>query len=1451
MSLRVNKGWGRQLAVFAVAALVASVFGIGRGAAHTGAWIDSAFAAAAPTIDGTMGAGEWSDAAAVDLAAIPGNTLPAFLLVKNDATYLYAAYDAVGDTTVDPGDSASVAFDTDHDLFPTPGREDQFFWGGFAANGEEHWVSDGFSWFVEDSPFNTGLPNHAGLDSAYGFGTSDNSGTAHRIYELRIPLALLGTLPGDAIGFLGASQPFPGVVDFSAFAYSTWPDLLFGPPPLDRYGDLRLGKPSQANDLDINPPSQSQQGTAGSPVFYALQVWNRGTAADTFDLTVGSPWVYALLDVIGNPLPDTDGDTVPDTGAVPPSGNTVVVVRIDIPPATIGCSDAMVVGTSSNDVGISDDAILHTCVALATLSPPHADVGVDTDAPPNGKFDILEIDVNVFVNVDGLYAIDIALFDQTQSIFITFGGAFQFLPMGPQTVAVSLQGSDIYASGINGPYVAVIQLYDDTFTLLDTDTHLTAAYLSTDFDPPAGLFNPPHLDLGEDTDVPPNGLFDVLVIELSVTVNEPGSFQVDGVLLDPNFSFITTGFGSANLNAGNQVIRLEFLGRDIYNAGLNGPYTAFINLYKDFSFQDSDSHTTGFYAFTDFDPPPATFGAPHTDRGIDLDSPPDGFLEFLEVSAAVDVTEPGRYIVLSQLWDPTFSFTIAFTETVVDLAAGPRSVPLRFNGAEIWASGIDGPYVAELFLADGSGFLDFDVYTTAFYAVTDFAPPGASFSPPHADRLMDSDGDGLADFLAVDASVLVATPGAYEVRANLFSFSGAGTLAFASSDCGSPLPAGPGTCALLFDGHILADLGIGGQLGVQLDLYDGFGRLVDQGFHATALLSPSDFEPTDRRPPSGSTSPVPYFRNRSPVAVPYAASDASPSDGLATVTLHYRYSASNATWGAWQPYLTVGVTGNAASGTVPFSFPAGPGYYEFQVTAQDVAGNAEPLSTAESRVRFQPLATLSFFPALVMANAGQARRVTIEAYGTDGQRAILETPLTVNLATTSPAGEFRLPGTTTAITSATIPAGQFSVDVDYYDTRAGVWTIRASSDVTADGTAEVDVANAGPATVVIDPPVATLEVGATLQFSAQVFDAYGNPAPPAFVWSADPAIGTISAGGLLTAATVVGSGTVTVSVPGFPSVRATATVTLVPGPPATVVVDPPTGSVAVDGTLSFTATVQDQYGNAISGAALAWSVTGGIGSVDATGTFTAGRIAGTGTVVARVGSVQGSGGATVTPGPPAAVLVTPSSEELVVTASVTFSARVVDQYGNEISATITWSVGGGIGTITSAGVFNAGQRAGVGDVIATSTGLQGTATVVLVPGAASEVRILPPAATAQTGSGVELRAEVVDQYGNVIPDAPVTWIVSGPGALSATSGASTTLSLTGAGTVTVTASSGGASGTARFGAVEPGTGAAAVTGIGVGGVIAGLAIGFAVGWILRRRAKREEEEPSPPPEGKA
>jgi len=216
----------------------------------------SRLALTTPVIDGTIADGEWNDSAVVDLTNVYGSGLPAFLYVKNDQTTLYVAYDAIGDIMIDQYDVAAIGFDTGRDRKASNQHEDQFVQGGWVPFNQAHFVYDASfgTWRLLDSPYDQSLPNEAGLESAWSFGTSPLSGTRHRMYEFAVPLALLGARAGDTLGFAGGGQIAPGAYDDFELRWSDWPEWTFGPQPLYAYGDLVLATDTHAPTVTIVSP---------------------------------------------------------------------------------------------------------------------------------------------------------------------------------------------------------------------------------------------------------------------------------------------------------------------------------------------------------------------------------------------------------------------------------------------------------------------------------------------------------------------------------------------------------------------------------------------------------------------------------------------------------------------------------------------------------------------------------------------------------------------------------------------------------------------------------------------------------------------------------------------------------------------------------------------------------------------------------------------------------------------------------------------------------------------------------------------------------------------------------------------------------------------------------------------------------------------------------------------
>ena len=226
--------------------------------------IESRWAVRAPVADGSTYRGEYliSPQNARDLGALGGNGLSAWIIVENDADTLYVAYDAVGDRNPGAGDLAAVAFQTNRTAFPLAPPDDEFGVGG--PTGPYHAVfnTTSLAWQLEDACNATLDANHSRLACAIGFGSSGLDAVPHRIYEFRIPLALLEVpLPfpvGYTLGLAALSNWSEGVWDGDAGGNASWP-LAAPPIPPVWYGGLRLLAAPPAN----NPPLLDWTGEPG------------------------------------------------------------------------------------------------------------------------------------------------------------------------------------------------------------------------------------------------------------------------------------------------------------------------------------------------------------------------------------------------------------------------------------------------------------------------------------------------------------------------------------------------------------------------------------------------------------------------------------------------------------------------------------------------------------------------------------------------------------------------------------------------------------------------------------------------------------------------------------------------------------------------------------------------------------------------------------------------------------------------------------------------------------------------------------------------------------------------------------------------------------------------------------------------------------------------------------
>lgn len=330
--------------------------------------------------------------------------------------------------------------------------------------------------------------------------------------------------------------------------------------------------------------------------------------------------------------------------------------------------------------------------------------------------------------------------------------------------------------------------------------------------------------------------------------------------------------------------------------------------------------------------------------------------------------------------------------------------------------------------------------------------------------------------------------------------------------------------------------------------------------------------------------------------------------------------------------------------------------------------------------------------------------------------------------------------------------------------------------------------------IVISPPTSTVAVGASLGLTAQVLDPSGTMLIDRPVhWSSENLeIATITADGVVQARKL---GTVQVAASaggrsGFAEVTVTAT------PVATVHVSPANRSLYVEESFQFTAEARDGAGNALADRPITWSSNNpGIATVSASGLVTA-LSPGGAIITASAEGKSAPASVTVSAVPVASVQVKPSSQSLVVGQAAQLEAQPLDASGSPlVGRVVLWSTSdASVASVTSTGVVTA-VAPGTATITATCEGRDGTSLVSVASRPPNAVVVTPAQALVLEGATTPLSAQVLDPQGSVIPGAPIAW-ASSDDAL-ATVSSSGVVTGVGAGKVTITASSGGKSGTSQ------------------------------------------------------
>jgi trimeric autotransporter adhesin len=359
----------------------------------------------------------------------------------------------------------------------------------------------------------------------------------------------------------------------------------------------------------------------------------------------------------------------------------------------------------------------------------------------------------------------------------------------------------------------------------------------------------------------------------------------------------------------------------------------------------------------------------------------------------------------------------------------------------------------------------------------------------------------------------------------------------------------------------------------------------------------------------------------------------------------------------------------------------------------------------------------------------------------------------------------------------------------------GTATITATSG-SVSGTASITVSLVPVRKVSVTPDALSMIVGDAQQLTLTLQDSADNMLSPTghtVLWSSSSmGVATVTAVGLLSAI-APGAALITAKVD---ALIATATVTVTQVHVATVTVTPALDTLKLGGAVQLTAVEKDASGNPLSGRAVSWASSDESVVIVTSSGRVVSQGPGSATITATSEGKIGSSTIVVL-APVATVAVAPDSQAVDVGSTVTFTDVLKDGSGNVLTdRTVVWSSSDPqIATIDANGVAT-GVASGTVTITATSEGKTGTAQLTVNPVAVGSITVTPPSQSIVEGTSTTTPFTATDSHDHVLMGHGLTWTSSDiTVATIENSGKAHGLS---PGTVTITAASGGMSGTASL-----------------------------------------------------
>jgi len=407
----------------------------------------------------------------------------------------------------------------------------------------------------------------------------------------------------------------------------------------------------------------------------------------------------------------------------------------------------------------------------AELTGNITDKGLDTDG--DGKYNYLEIAVEINVYSEGYYQIEVHyLLDpkNTSCSISRFSG--EYFDEGIGLFNLSFFGPEIYASKFNVSAIGEVLLCNEYWDVIDYLPYipLSQLYNYSGFDCGAVLTGKVY-DEGVDTDG--DGFFNKLQIGVEINVTDAAEYKV----------YVSTLYGTAWVNVynysthflypGNQILNVSLSGVKIYASHGNVSTLGTISLsicedYHCYTIQSLyDCPLSRTYNHNEFDIL-AFFTGTVFDEGIDEDG--DGLFDYLRISVEVNITDAGHYFIhVDNLLD-NGSIYFRVSGHGKDFDVGLHLVNFSMYGPRIYAARINPTYIGPVILYYYSPTTGEKILLEEHDLIPLLVPYYYYEFESHAfltgkiyDRGVDTDADGLFDYLEVGVEVNVTEAGTYQI----------------------------------------------------------------------------------------------------------------------------------------------------------------------------------------------------------------------------------------------------------------------------------------------------------------------------------------------------------------------------------------------------------------------------------------------------------------------------------------------------------------------------------------------------------------------------------------------------------------------------------------------------------------------------------------------------------------